>query len=141
MATQNVFPSIVVAAVAAGINKGVLWALNNKQWARLISIHALYVADAGVFNRQPVIDVRDGQGNVIWSTTSGSFITASQTIHLNAGGSTQQTVSAFNRQTAPLCAPLLIPPGSVIIVYDSANNVTSDTIAGDVVIVDDAAMY
>lgn len=128
--------SILQAAKATGGAGGVVISLGGSanQWLVLVSILATYVASATVGNRIIVVQAKDASGNVLWSVTQGTAVTAGQTVLVGLGGGVPASNQAVPlHQFMPIPDGFTVPANGTITIFDNANISATDTVAANIV--------
>lgn len=95
---------------------------------RLLWVHVVYTSTATVGNRQIVLQVKNSDGNVIYDAHAGAVQAASNVYHYEfMQGIYRETSFIDSAINVPVPVDFIIPPGSTIVVYDSANIAVGDS--------------
>lgn len=129
--------SAIFAAAALGAAAGRAMALggDSNQWVVLVSLLLTYVASATAGNRVIVVQVKDSAGDILWSVTQGTSVTAGTTVRIGLGGgvpASNQTTPV--QQFMPIPDGFTVPANASIVVFDNANVDTTDTVAANIVL-------
>jgi len=126
---------VTLASQSLGQTSGRVFSFNNPGWGMLLSATLTYTASATGGSRVPVVDIKDGSGNLIWrGVIPSGNITTTQAARINIGAGLS-TATITTPPTINIASPdgLGIPPAATLTVFDNANIDSADTVAGNIV--------
>lgn len=95
---------------------------------RLLWVHVVYTSTATVGNRQIVFQLKNTDGNVIYDAHAGAVQAASNVYHYEfMQGIYRETAFIDNAINVPIPVDLILPAGTTITIYDSANIAVGDS--------------
>jgi hypothetical protein len=135
MLTKTAAPQEYIRAATATGNTGggatnTLWT-NGQGWVELASALITYVTGSAS-TPQPTFQIRDSQGNVLWSNAAAA-LTASSTSLIALGEGLPNSTTTNTAQVIGLPADTWVPPGGTLTVVINGTAIATDTIAANLV--------